>query len=605
MISRAQVLVRGALVASMLFHGCGGGSDGPPDAEDAGVDGALDAATDTSTGDATVPDGDVPDGDVPDGDVPDGAADGARPDGGPPVRCGDNEVEGDEECDDGNDSEDDLCLNDCTWACGDGVVNAVESCDTAIAAGDTGACPTACDDSMACTTDTLSGTECTAECIFGPITVDVDGDGCCVAGSTSFDDDDCAVMCGNDLVEAGETCDPVSSCPSTCDDANACTTDTSTGSASTCDLLCDNTTITACTGGDGCCPSSCTSASDSDCSVSCGNGLVEAGETCDLPSTCPTSCADGDVCTADVMTGSAANCNVVCSNPAITMCVDGDGCCAPGCNATNDDSCMAECGNGVPEPGEECDDGGTMSGDGCDDMCRNEAAPPTAFRITSLTMRDPHMFTRFFICADVTGQVNTAISDAVTMDDDGDGLLDLSILNVFSPLDQAAAMTPLDIVFADCTTPTAGCTPDGTAPIRSTANNQAAGICLEPVPGTTDWGPITNSTGPCYVSDTETLTLNLGGIDIVLQDAEVAGTYSGTPATRIVNGLIIGFLSEADAEATTLPDTLAVVGGMQLSAILPGGMGNCSRTDARDTLRGTQGWWFYLNFEADVVPYTP
>ncbi len=28
----------------------------------------------------------------------------------------------------------------------------------------------------------------------------------------------------------------------------------------------------------------------------CGNSIVEAGETCDPPASCPTTCDDGDVC---------------------------------------------------------------------------------------------------------------------------------------------------------------------------------------------------------------------------------------------------------------------------------------------------------------------
>ncbi len=34
------------------------------------------------------------------------------------------------------------------------------------------------------------------------------------------------------------------------------------------------------------------------------------------------------------------------------------------------------CGNGVIETGEECDDGNTVSGDGCSATCQDEAAPP-------------------------------------------------------------------------------------------------------------------------------------------------------------------------------------------------------------------------------------
>ena len=59
-------------------------------------------------------------------------ADAPTPDAN--LNCGNGIVEVNEDCDDRNTSEDDLCLNNCTWACGDGVVNAVELCDTGVAA---------------------------------------------------------------------------------------------------------------------------------------------------------------------------------------------------------------------------------------------------------------------------------------------------------------------------------------------------------------------------------------------------------------------------------------------------------------------------------------
>ena len=71
----------------------------------------------------------------------------------------------------------------------------------------------------------------------------------------------------------------------------------------------------------------------------CGNGKIDDGETCDPPATCPTDCIDGDPCTEDVMTGSPDNCNVACSNPPITGCDSGDGCCPQGCTSADDDDC--------------------------------------------------------------------------------------------------------------------------------------------------------------------------------------------------------------------------------------------------------------------------
>jgi hypothetical protein len=70
-------------------------------------------------------------------------------------------------------------------------------------------------------------------------------------------------VCGDGVVDSGEVCDQ--NCPASCDDADACTADTSTGSAQSCDLVCANAPITQCVDADGCCPSGCTAANDTDC----------------------------------------------------------------------------------------------------------------------------------------------------------------------------------------------------------------------------------------------------------------------------------------------------------------------------------------------------
>jgi cysteine-rich repeat protein len=54
---------------------------------------------------------------------------GAGPDVEPEPVCGDGELAGDEQCDDGNALDGDGCQADCTLSCGNGVVDAVEVCD--------------------------------------------------------------------------------------------------------------------------------------------------------------------------------------------------------------------------------------------------------------------------------------------------------------------------------------------------------------------------------------------------------------------------------------------------------------------------------------------
>lgn len=78
-------------------------------------------------------------------------------------------------------------------------------------------------------------------------------------------------------------------------------------------------------------------------SPTCNNGTVDAGETCDPPGTCPTSCAaSADACMPNVLVGSAAGCTASCTAQPITDCVADDGCCPAGC----DDGADSDCGGG-------------------------------------------------------------------------------------------------------------------------------------------------------------------------------------------------------------------------------------------------------------------
>ena len=236
---------------------------------------------------------------------------------------------------------------DCAPICGDGVVERpVESCDYAAA----GSCPTSCPAAGSCTAVVLRGSpaSCTASCVSTPIVDCVSGDQCCPPGCTAATDSDCPAVCGDGVVESSEQCDRAitagqpGACPSTCDDDDACTVDLAAGSVAGCTRACWHEPITACRDNDGCCPAGCSAATDSDCNPSCGDGRVGAGETCDPPSTCPTTCPDdGDPCTTEQLTGDPAHCSALCRHIPITACsgARSDACCPTGCTSANDSDC--------------------------------------------------------------------------------------------------------------------------------------------------------------------------------------------------------------------------------------------------------------------------
>ncbi len=276
---------------------------------------------------------------------------------------------------------------DCSASCGDGTVQSGEVCDTAIAAGLPDACPTTCTDADPCTTDLLlSAGTCAATCVHLRVTAFLAGDGCCPPGGDFTIDPDCAPICGNGVVERPvESCDYAAqgSCPTSCPAAGSCTTVTLRGAPASCSASCVATPITGCLGGDGCCPAGCTAASDSDCPVVCGDGLVETGEQCDraitagMPGACAHSCDDADACTVDIASGSVASCTRACSHDAITACRDDDGCCPPGCTVATDSDCGPRCGDGRIGAGETCDPPTT-----CPTTCPDDGDPCTSEQLT-------------------------------------------------------------------------------------------------------------------------------------------------------------------------------------------------------------------------------
>jgi hypothetical protein len=280
---------------------------------------------------------------------------------------------------------------DCSATCGNGHVDMGETCDSAIAEPAAGACPRQCDDSNACTTDTLlSGSTCNARCQFTPVTTFAAGDVCCPLGGNHNVDTDCPFVCGNGVVEAPkETCDPAinepasGACPTACPEPSSCEQYTLTGRAAECSAHCDSIDITACADDDGCCPPGCNRTTDSDCSTVCGDGVVDGlDETCDKAITaghdgaCPASCDDNNPCTDDSTSGRVEDCTRTCTHAAKTACSSGDRCCPMGC-AGADSDCDPTCGDGVVQDRETCDLPAT-----CPTTCPDDGDPCTGEELT-------------------------------------------------------------------------------------------------------------------------------------------------------------------------------------------------------------------------------
>ena len=371
-----------------------------------------------------------------------------------------------------------------------------------------------------------------------------------------------------------DACSAIS--PASCDDGIPCTEDTVEGTG--CAATCVHAPVTSAADGDGCCPAGATSDVDNDCSITCGNGTVESNETCDTAITsgagaCPTSCNDTMVCTSDALV-SGGTCNAACSYSAITQPMSGDGCCPSGATYATDTDC--------PQP-------------------------PAAFRITQLAMRDPHLYLDGFnnSCNDSSMFADGAIQRPIDHDDNNDGYFDDSQVIVLRPLAQGdGAMTPVSVYFgAQCTANATTCMPGTLAPGNDTATSAATGTCLTTLAGTTKpYNPaVTPATGPCFSTGAINMTATIFGTQVPLQQVQVGATYTGSPATGMMNGVIRGFVTEADAEAS---DISLGIFTAKLARLLPGGQNNCANFSDMDMLGTTRGWWIYFNFTATSVPWT-
>ncbi|MCA9671459.1 MAG: hypothetical protein KC503_37940 [Myxococcales bacterium] len=233
-------------------------------------------------------------------------------------------------------------------------------------------------------------------------------------------------------------------------------------------------------------------------------------------------------------------------------------------------------------------------------------ATPTAFRVNTLSLADPHIYLGCAI--DLSSTVDGLISDQITKDGDADNLLDLSLLIVFRPLSQGTAMGTVELAQGDCAPPhpPSSCSRTlATQPALgiSTYNNQTTGMCLTRTHNGVNVSRHNagETSAPCFVSTARSVTLQLAGISIPLRDLQIAGRYTGNPATGLDQGLLRGFLSKTAAAQVLLPATLPLVGGMPLSSILCDS-GTNDDTDTHPTFGA--GWWFFINYTASQVTYT-
>ena len=356
-----RLLALGALLP-LLLTACGSSPDvtnnKQPFSPDAGQDAADSGSDDSGTGVGGGANLNLDGGNGEAGATSIGS--GGADDTGP--TCGDGVIDAPETCDDGNTKPGDGCDGNCqtekNWVCakpgkpctskptssvcGNGVIEDGETCDLGSA-----------------NNDSTQG--CSATCLTVP------GWTCPATGDPCTRD----AYCGDGMVQTilGEQCDDGTNdgqqgCSATCQVITGWKCPP-TGGACSVDAYCGNGTIDP---GEHCddhnrrsydgCSSTCFVESGwscppagGACSRVCGNGVIDSGETCD-----DGNFYSGDGCSSTCQLEANYTCSVV-GKPCLFT----------------PPPLPAQCGNGVIETSEGCDDGNAQSGDGCSSTCQLEA----------------------------------------------------------------------------------------------------------------------------------------------------------------------------------------------------------------------------------------
>jgi len=273
----------------------------------------------------------------------------------------------------------------------------------------------------------------------------VDGDEVCDDGNMVSGDGcetDCSFSCDNANPDTGDKkCDDGNPCNGveTCKDTHACAPGTNADDGSVCDGTkicvagacvedtcgdgftskseeCDDANTA---NGDGCdaCKFSCVS---SDAARDCSGLDPCVGNICDdATHTCGNAIGAGDVCALDSVCLNNVCTAIACGDGVMQAgedCDDGNTASGDGCESDCTLPVSASCGNGVRDTGEQCDDSNKLNLDGCDSACRFEQVQRATWLKMQFGTEEPFCPANKLgsaISAAAQGQIQSSLDDGV------------------------------------------------------------------------------------------------------------------------------------------------------------------------------------------------
>lgn len=255
--------------------------------------------------------------------------------------------------------------------------------------------------------------------------------------------------------------------------------------------------------------------------------------------------------------------------------------------------------------------GGPIDTSSGGDDSTGEAPALDAYRMTSISIVDPHFYYMLVACEDATPLFNSALSGEIA-----DGTV--NILLLLDPADPDLDEAPMRLTEGSCvlgsTTTTCGYK-DPAVYVPTIVDNALSSTCDVARPGTLN--PLYTAPNipapPCFTSQRGAVVLPSLAPElppIVLYDAQVAATYGSAdaPVDGLVSGILTGFVPESyalmysgaiEGIAFNLWGSIAGGGGCDKDPNLPIDDTDPS-TDPRSGERGVQ---LYLNFVAERVEW--